>query len=74
MKIPLGFPLETPKRRTVPALSKKKAVKKNQPKSGQLVHKEVLHVDPNLPEGWYRKIIQRQSGKTAGGWDVYIYK
>lgn len=35
---------------------------------------EPLFDDPNLPEGWYRKVVQRQTGATAGQWDVYVYK
>jgi len=66
--------VDSPKTRTKPAQIKKKAVKKNQSKYGQLDYREVLHDDPNLPEGWYRKTVQRQSGKTAGVWDIYIYK
>lgn len=35
---------------------------------------EPLFDDPNLPDGWYRKVVQRQTGATAGQWDVYVYK
>ena len=35
---------------------------------------EPLHDDPNLPEGWHRKVVQRQTGATAGQWDVYVFK
>jgi len=34
---------------------------------------EPLFDDPNLPDGWYRKVVQRQTGATAGQWDVYVY-
>jgi len=34
---------------------------------------EPLFDDPNLPTGWSRKVVQRQTGATAGQWDVYIY-
>ena len=33
-----------------------------------------LFDDPSLPTGWYRKVVQRQTGATAGQWDVYVYK
>ncbi|XP_032787049.2 methyl-CpG-binding domain protein 4 isoform X2 [Daphnia magna] len=32
-----------------------------------------LFDDPSLPTGWYRKVVQRQTGATAGQWDVYVY-
>jgi len=28
--------------------------------------------DPRLPSGWRRNVVQRQSGKTKGQFDVYI--
>ena len=31
-----------------------------------------LFHDPTLPPGWSRKITQRKTGGTAGGWDTYI--
>lgn len=34
---------------------------------------EPMFEDPNLPPGWYRKVVQRQTGATAGQWDVYVY-
>ena len=35
---------------------------------------EALNDALKITKGWTRKTIQRQSGKTAGVWDVYIYK
>ena len=34
--------------------------------------KEPLCIDGRLPPGWYRKIIERKCGKTAGRNDYYI--
>jgi len=31
-----------------------------------------LFYDPTLPPGWTRKVSQRMTGATAGGWDTYI--
>ena len=31
-----------------------------------------LFDDPTLPPGWYRKVTERKTGATAGGWDTYI--
>jgi len=31
-----------------------------------------LFHDPTLPPGWSRKVTQRMTGATAGGWDTYL--
>lgn len=33
-----------------------------------------IESSPNFPKGWQRKEVQRESGKTAGHVDVYIYR
>lgn len=33
-----------------------------------------MHDDPNLPTGWFRKVVRRLIGYTAGKWDVYIFR
>jgi len=32
-----------------------------------------LYDDPTLPLGWVRRVVQRKTGATAGGWDTYIH-
>ena len=46
--------------------------KKIQNLTGSLM-KEPLYIDDRLPPGWYRKVIERKCGKTAGKNDVCIY-
>jgi len=52
---------------------KKSLIKKDQPKSVQLVNSVALLNDPNLPEGWSRKAVQNQTDKTADDRDTYLY-
>ena len=33
-----------------------------------------MYEDPNLPDGWSRKVSQRQGGASTGKWDVYIVR
>ena len=33
-----------------------------------------MYEDPNLPEGWSRKVQQRQGGASTGKWDVFIVR
>merc|ERR1719509_517813 len=32
-----------------------------------------LYVDKTLPLGWYRQVSQRQTGSSAGRYDVFIF-
>ena len=33
-----------------------------------------MYEDPSLPDGWTRKVSQRQGGASTGKWDVCIVR